>query len=62
MKIAIIYRDSFSNVYCGEIRNEKKKVIHFRMSKSYTEILTWSREHHCRLVDLDVQKLLEDWL
>lgn len=62
MKIITIHLDNLTQIYCGELRNDKDEIDHIKMTKNYSEILTWSKEHNARIIDLDIAEMLEDYL
>ncbi len=62
MKIATIHQDNISRLYCAEIQNDQGQTALFKMSKLYSELLNWARENEARIIDLDKEEDLEDYL
>jgi len=49
-------------MYCGELKNEEGETKEVKIAKAYSEILTWAKEHHTRVIDLDIAEMLEGYL
>jgi len=60
--LATVHKDSLTRMYCGELKNEEGETKEVKIAKAYSEILTWAKEHHTRVIDLDIAEMLEGYL